>query len=123
MPQARQPREVPAIPVSLPATLLQQYFGLTGIDKSKLIEWSYWAQNDTFYNQPFDMLPPEQSKAIIDRHDQTGKELGIYIAELMVTREATKPTVVFNGDTAELRNEPRYPEPSGYGPAIPWPAF
>jgi uncharacterized repeat protein (TIGR03843 family) len=23
----------------------------------------------------------------------------------------------------ELRAHPRYPEPSGYGPAIPWPAF
>ena len=73
----------------VPATLLQEYFGLTGIDKKKLIEWSYWAQNDTFYNQPFDMIPAEQSRTIIDRHNQTGKELGKYIAELMVTRELT----------------------------------
>ena len=71
----------------VPAKLVQEYFGLKGIELSKLIEWSYWAQNDTFYNQPFDLLSPEQSKAVSARHDQTGKELGLYVAGLTAAVE------------------------------------
>src|ERR1700733_1843649 len=32
----------------VPATLVQDYFGLTGVDRKKLIEWSYWNQVDAF---------------------------------------------------------------------------
>jgi cytochrome P450 len=70
----------------VPATLVQDYFGLTGIDRRKLIEWSYWNQADTFYNQPFDLLSDEKRKEISDRHTQTGEELGRYVAELILGR-------------------------------------
>jgi cytochrome P450 len=70
----------------VPATLVQDYFGLTGIDRRKLIEWSYWNQADTFYNQPFDLLSDEKRKEISDRHTQTGEELGKYVAELILGR-------------------------------------
>jgi cytochrome P450 len=70
----------------VPATLVQDYFGLTGIDRRKLIEWSYWNQADTFYNQPFDLLSDEKRKAISDRHTQTGEELGRYVTELILGR-------------------------------------
>ena len=43
---------------SVPAGLVQNYFGLTGIDREKLVRWSYWAQYDTFHNQPFDLRKP-----------------------------------------------------------------
>jgi cytochrome P450 len=70
----------------VPATLVQDYFGLTGVDRKKLIEWSYWNQADTFYNQPFDLLSDEKRKEISDRHTQTGEELGRYVAELILGR-------------------------------------
>jgi cytochrome P450 len=70
----------------VPATLVQDYFGLTGIDRRKLIEWSYWNQADTFYNQPFDLLSDEKRTEISDRHTQTGEELGRYVAELILGR-------------------------------------
>src|SRR2546426_2913461 len=70
----------------VPATLVQEYFGLTGIDKKDLIEWSYWNQADTFYNQPFDLLTDEKRKEISDRHTQTGEQLAKYIAELILAR-------------------------------------
>ena len=44
----------------VPAILVQKYFGLTGAKTEDLIEWSYWNQYDTFHNQPFDLVPPEQ---------------------------------------------------------------
>jgi cytochrome P450 len=71
----------------VPATLVQEYFGLTGIDKKDLIEWSYWNQADTFYNQPFDLLSAEKSKEISDHHTQTGEQLSKYIVELILARE------------------------------------
>jgi len=70
----------------VPATLVQDYFGLTGIDKKDLIEWSYWSQNDTFYNQPFDMLSDEKRKEISDRHNETGQQLSKYIEKLILER-------------------------------------
>jgi cytochrome P450 len=66
----------------VPATLVQEYFGLIGIDKKDLIEWSYWSQADTFHNQPFDLLSDAKRKEISDRHTETGEQLSKYIAEL-----------------------------------------
>jgi cytochrome P450 len=70
----------------VPATLVREYFGLTGAKRKDLIEWSYWNQYDTFHNQPFDLLPPEKSQFIIDRHNETSKKLGAFIVELIARR-------------------------------------
>ena len=70
----------------VPATLVQEYFGLRGVDKKNLIEWSYCNQADTFYNQPFDVITDAQRKEISDRHTKAGEELSKYIAELIVGR-------------------------------------
>lgn len=70
----------------VPATLVREYFGLTGAKRRDLIEWSYWNQWDTFHNQPFDLLPAEKSQEIIDRHNETSKKLGMFIVELIARR-------------------------------------
>jgi cytochrome P450 len=70
----------------VPATLVQEYFGLTGVDRKDLIEWSYWNQADTFYNQPFDLISDEKRREISTRHDETGAQLSKYITGLMVHR-------------------------------------
>jgi cytochrome P450 len=70
----------------VPATLVRDYFGLKGKDLKKLIEWSYWNQADTFYNQPFDLISPEKRKEISANHARTGSELGVYIGELVLAR-------------------------------------
>jgi cytochrome P450 len=70
----------------VPATLVQDYFGLTGVDKKELIDWSYWNQYNTFHNQPFDLIPEEKKKAIEAQQARVSKELGMYIAELLVKR-------------------------------------
>ena len=70
----------------VPATLVREYFGLTGAKRQDLIEWSYWNQWDTFHNQPFDLLPPEKFQYIIDRHNETSKKLGMFILELIARR-------------------------------------
>ena len=70
----------------VPAGLVQDYFGLTGIDKKNLIEWSYWNQYNTFHNQPYDLIPADKKKHIEDQQTRVSKLLGIYIAELMARR-------------------------------------
>src|SRR5205807_9268038 len=70
----------------VPATLVQEYFGLTGVDKKDLIEWSYCSQADTFYNQPFDLISEQHRKDISDRHNRTGEQLSKYITELILKR-------------------------------------
>lgn len=71
----------------VPANLVQDYFGLTGVDKRKLIEWSYWNQVDAFHNQPFNLLSPDKRNEISDRQSEASKELGEYLTGLILRRE------------------------------------
>jgi len=70
----------------VPAGLAQNYFGLTGVSREKLIQWSYWAQYDTFHNQPFDLRSDKDEKRIHDENEKHAAELGKYIAELVAHR-------------------------------------
>ncbi len=72
----------------VPARLVQEYFGLKGRDVRELMEWSYWNQVDTFHNLPFDLLTDAQRAEIVRRHDETGKALGLYVAEITAARLA-----------------------------------
>lgn len=70
----------------VPATIVREYFGLIGMHRKDLMEWSYWAQVDTFYNQPFDIATPEERKKITDSHNASGEKLGKYIGALILTK-------------------------------------
>ncbi|MCX7103416.1 MAG: cytochrome P450 [Methylobacter sp.] len=69
-----------------PATLVQDYFGLTGVDRKDLIKWSYWNQYNTFHNQPFDLLTEELSKSVANHQKEASEQLGKYIAGLILRR-------------------------------------
>ena len=71
---------------TVPAILVQEYFGLDGVDKADLITWSYWNQYDAFYNQPFDFLPPDKVAEIAAGRETTAKELGAYMTHLMARK-------------------------------------
>jgi len=70
----------------VPAILVQDYFGLDGIDKASLIKWSFWNQYDVFHNQPFDMNSPEKFQHIVDEHDKVTKDLVAYVAKLLLRK-------------------------------------
>jgi cytochrome P450 len=70
----------------VPATIVRDYFGLIGMHRKDLMEWSYWAQVDTFYNQPFDIATPEERRRITASHDESGAKLGKYIGALIITK-------------------------------------
>jgi cytochrome P450 len=71
---------------SVPAGLVQEYFGLSGIAREKLIHWSYWTQYDTFHNQPFDLMSDAERQRISDTHDKVSEALAKYITELIAHR-------------------------------------
>jgi cytochrome P450 len=70
----------------VPVTLVQDYFGLTGADRKDMIHWSYCNQANTFYNQPFDLIPDEKRKAIQAAQDEAVKHFSKYLTELILTR-------------------------------------
>ena len=70
----------------VPTIMVQEYFGLDGIDKSELIEWSYWNQYDNFHNQPFDLNSEELNQKILDGHSKATEELLPYIGKLMARK-------------------------------------
>lgn len=72
----------------VPATMVQEYFGLDEVNKDDLIEWSFWNQYDVFHNQPFDLNTPEHTKYITDNHDRVTLALGNYIKKTMLRKLA-----------------------------------
>lgn len=74
---------------SVPAGLVQEYFGFTGVQRSELIDWSYWNQYDTFHNQPFSPISDAQRKRVSEQHQATGEQLTRYIEELIAHRWLT----------------------------------
>ncbi len=74
---------------AVPVALVQEYFGLDGVNKKDLIRWSYWNQYDAFNNQPFDMLSETEERQIIQYHDKASEELVMYIGKLMARKILT----------------------------------
>ena len=73
----------------VPAIMVQQYFGLDGIDPKKLLKWSFWNQYNTFHNQPFDLNSKEEFDRIVAKHAECSIELVSYITVLMVRKALT----------------------------------
>ena len=73
----------------VPALMVQDYFGLDGINPKKLLKWSYWNQYNTFHNQPFDLNAPEKFDSIIEEHGKCSVELVDYMTVLMVRKILT----------------------------------
>ena len=73
----------------VPAIMVQEYFGLNGIDKKKLLKWSFWNQYNTFHNQPFDLNSKERFDEIVAAHAQCSTELVDYMKVLMVRKLLT----------------------------------
>lgn len=73
----------------VPAIMVQQYFGLDGIDPKNLLKWSFWNQYNTFHNQPFDLNSKEVFDHIVETHAKCSEELVDYITVLMIRKVLT----------------------------------
>jgi cytochrome P450 len=100
----------------VPAHLVQDYFGLDGVQREDLIEWSYWNQYDVFHNQPFDLNPPEQFQYIVKKHAEAAEKLSAYIRELLfrktIVLKLLTPLRLINNLLHRLRYSPPDTGPS-----------
>lgn len=73
----------------VPVKLVQDWFGFTRSDPEKLIDWSYWNQQDAFWNQPFDSVVKDLDQAgIIKNRERAGVMMAIYLGRLVLRRSA-----------------------------------
>jgi len=98
----------------VPATIVRDYFGLIGMDTKDLMEWSYWAQVNTFYNQPFDIVTPDKRKSIEASHAESGEKLGKYIAALVLTKVIAAKLEFIAGPLRRLWNKITRKDPEGF---------
>jgi cytochrome P450 len=71
---------------AVPIALVQEWFGFTGAEPEDLLRWSYWNQQDAFWNQPFDNVLGRDQEAIIKSREDANVELTIYLAKLVAKR-------------------------------------
>ncbi len=69
----------------VPVGLVQDVFGFVDSDPAKLIDWSYWNQQDAFHNQPFDIQVPDH-QYIVDQRNRANTEMAIYLGKLVFKR-------------------------------------
>ncbi len=75
---------VPDYARTVPTAMVQEHFGLDGINPKHLIKWSYWNQYDSFHNQFFHDLP--NADEIIKKRENSNRWLGLYIG-LLIARK------------------------------------
>ena len=82
---------------AVPVAVVQKFFGLDHEDPQKLIEWSYWNQQDAFHNQPFDAVAVADPAHIVHMREASNIRMALYIGRLVLTR-AAKVKLGIGGD-------------------------
>jgi cytochrome P450 len=70
----------------VPAAMVEHWFGFTGADPDKLIEWSYWNQQNAFHNQPFDAPGPVSPEDIDKNMSRGNVMMALFIGRLVAKR-------------------------------------
>ena len=78
---------VPGLTRAVPIALVQDWFGFSHSDPQLLVKWSYWAQTDTFWNQPFDAIAWPDPAKISAEAKAAGMEMVAYLIGLVGVRE------------------------------------
>lgn len=72
---------------AVPVGLVQDWFGLDSSDPDSLIEWSYWNQQDAFWNQPHDSVRPGIDAAgIVRERERANVMMALYLGRLVAKR-------------------------------------
>ena len=68
----------------IPVRLVQDWFGFNRSDPDKLIDWSFWNQQDAFWNQPFDRdRPGIDPEAIVAGRKRALFMMALYVGRLV----------------------------------------
>ena len=87
---------------AVPAAVVQNFFGMDSGDPDKLIEWSYWNQQDAFHNQPFDAVAVPDPDHIVKMRERSNIMLALYMGRLVLAR-AAKIKIGLGGDDSISR--------------------
>ncbi len=80
---------VRAVTRGVPVGLVQDWFGFTRADPDRLIDWSYWNQQDAFWNQPFDhVVDGLDQDEIVRRRERANVMMAFYLGRLVTRRIA-----------------------------------
>ena len=71
---------------AVPVSLVQQFFGFDGSNPKRLIEWSYWNQQDAFHNQPFDKDVAPDPEHIVAQRKKANIHLALYLGRVLIKR-------------------------------------
>ncbi len=78
---------VRAVTRGVPVRLVQDWFGFDKSNPDKLIDWSYWNQQDAFWNQPFDSVAPGiDQDGIVANRKSANISMGFYLGRLIARR-------------------------------------
>ncbi len=97
---------------AVPVTIVQERFGLDGIEPEKQMEWSYWSQYNTFYNQPFDLN--DDAESITQKAQDVAKEIGAYVQELIPRKLKDIKDGKAGNDVVSRMLSTQYPESVGF---------
>jgi cytochrome P450 len=68
----------------IPARLVKEWFGFRNADEDHLIDWSYWNQQDAFWNQPFDHdRPGIDPDDVVARRKRASVMMALYLGRLV----------------------------------------
>jgi len=70
----------------VPVGLVQEFFGFASGDPKKLIDWSYWNQQDAFHNQPFDTDVTPDPAHIISERKRANIHLAFFLGRVLLKR-------------------------------------
>ena len=87
---------------AVPVALVQDWFGYDNSDPDDLIRWSYWNQMDAYWNQPFNDGAGIGREKITAEHEETGKQMSLYLAGLIANKTLTRQEVGGNDPVSRL---------------------
>lgn len=70
----------------VPVALVQKFFGFGSGNPERLIDWSYWNQQDAFHNQPFDADRVADPDHIVARRKAANIRLALYLGRIVLLR-------------------------------------
>jgi cytochrome P450 len=77
---------VSSISRGVPIALVQEWFGFAGADPADMKDWSYWNQQDAFWNQPFDSVAVPDQAAIVSKREAANVKMAIWLAKLVAKK-------------------------------------
>jgi cytochrome P450 len=93
---------VPRISRGIPLAMVEHWFGFEGADALDLKNWSYWNQQDAFWNQPFDADVVVDPALVVREREAANVMLALFLAK-SIAKKSIKLKLGFDLDDTASR--------------------